>query len=89
MSKKMRDKIKALAELPDEKIDLSDIPEIKSFDGWIRGRFYRPVKKPVTVRMDADVLSWLKSEGDGYQTRMNQILRSAMMQRTKQRKRAS
>jgi len=88
-SKKMRNEIEALKAMPDSEIDFSDIPEIKSMDGWIRGRFYRPKKEPVTIRLDSDVIAWLKSEGDGYQTRVNQLLRSAMMQHSKQRKRAS
>ncbi|GHV86908.1 hypothetical protein AGMMS50255_2040 [Spirochaetia bacterium] len=39
---------------------------------------FRPIKKAVYVRLDADVIEWLKSDGDGYQTRMNSILRRAM-----------
>jgi uncharacterized protein (DUF4415 family) len=44
-----------------------------------RGKFYRPVKKQITARVDADVLAWLKSQGKGYQSRMNAILRDAML----------
>jgi uncharacterized protein (DUF4415 family) len=39
---------------------------------------FRPIKKAVYVRLDADIIEWLKSGGDGYQTRMNSILRQAM-----------
>jgi uncharacterized protein (DUF4415 family) len=42
------------------------------------GKFYRPIKKPLTIRVDADVLAWLKGQGKGYQTRINALLRSAM-----------
>ncbi|HEY1810542.1 MAG TPA: BrnA antitoxin family protein [Acidobacteriaceae bacterium] len=42
------------------------------------GRFYRPPKKPVTMRLDQDVVEWLKSYGRGYQTRVNALLRHAM-----------
>ncbi|TWG83908.1 BrnA antitoxin of type II toxin-antitoxin system [Cupriavidus gilardii J11] len=61
-------------------IDVSDIPPASAQDwqGAERGRFYRPIKKPVTVRIDADVLDWLKSDGEGYQTRLNAIPRHAM-----------
>ena len=45
----------------------------------VRGKFYRPVKAQVTARLDADVLAWLKAGGQGYQTRMNAILRRAML----------
>jgi uncharacterized protein (DUF4415 family) len=44
-----------------------------------RGKFYRPIKQQLTVRVDADVLEWLKSQGSGYQSRLNDILRSAML----------
>jgi uncharacterized protein (DUF4415 family) len=40
---------------------------------------YKPIKKTVNVRLDADVIEWLKSGGNGYQTRMNAILRDAML----------
>jgi uncharacterized protein (DUF4415 family) len=40
---------------------------------------FKPIKKTVYVRLDADIIEWLKSEGDGYQTRMNAILRRAML----------
>ncbi len=40
---------------------------------------YRPVKKPVTLRLDADVLAWFQRAGRGYQTRINRALRQVMM----------
>jgi len=43
-------------------------------------RLYKPVKKTVQIRLDADVLEWLKQAGSGYQTRANSILRQAMLQ---------
>ena len=49
------------------------------WQGARRGLFYRPVKKQLTVRIDADVLEWLKSQGKGYQRRLNAILRTAML----------
>ena len=69
--------LKALDKLRDEDIDYSDIPQI-DWSNAVRGKFYRPVKKSVTVRLDADVLAWLKSKGEGYQTRMNAMLRQMM-----------
>jgi len=44
------------------------------------GSLYRPIKKAVTLRVDADVLAWFKKPGPGYQTRMNRALRTAMME---------
>jgi len=70
--------LKALAEMPDDQIDLSDIPEITDWSGALVGKFYRPVKEAVTVRLDADVVHWLKRDGKGYQTRLNAILRREM-----------
>src|ERR1039457_5654386 len=55
--------LKALAEVPDDQIDLSDIPEITDWSGAVVGKFYRPVKVAVTVRLDADVVHWLKRDG--------------------------
>lgn len=43
------------------------------------GRFYKPTKKRVSLRLDADVVAWLKAEGRGYQTRANWLLRHAML----------
>jgi uncharacterized protein (DUF4415 family) len=66
---------------PNRKIDTSDIPELPA-DAWknaVRGGFYRPVKQTISARLDSDVLAWLKKDGQGYQTRMNRILRERMM----------
>ena len=73
--------LKALAARPDSEIDFSDIPELTA-EQWkkgIRGHFYRPVKRQITARVDADVLAWLKSQGKGYQSRINAILRREML----------
>jgi len=70
--------LKALAALPDDDIDTSDIPGITDWSGAERGKFYRPIKEAVTVRLDADVLHWLKKDGKGYQNRLNAILRKEM-----------
>lgn len=76
-----RAQLKALADRPDSEIDLSDIPELtnEQLKNAVRGRFYRPVKKQVTARLDADVIDWLKKQGKGYQSRMNAILRREML----------
>ena len=67
-------------------IDLSDLPEGRDWEGAVVGKFHRPIKKPLTLRIDADVLAWLKSQGKGYQTRINQILRSAMLDHARRRR---
>jgi uncharacterized protein (DUF4415 family) len=75
-------KLAELAALPDSEIDFSDIPPLpESF--WknaVRNPFYRPVKQQLTVRLDADVVAWLRRQGRGYQTRLNQVLRKAMLE---------
>jgi uncharacterized protein (DUF4415 family) len=45
--------------------------------------YYKPIKKPVTLRLDADVLAWFKKQGRGYQTRINRALRKAMAEERK------
>jgi len=78
--------LRALAKRPDSDIDFSDLPPLTE-DFWqdaARGRFYRPVKKATSVRIDMDVLDWLKKQGKGYQTRINLILRDAMLRSMQQ-----
>ena len=71
----------ALAAMPDNEIDYSDIPPAgdEFWKNAIRSPFYKPVKTSTTVRLDSDVLLWLKAQGKGYQTKINAILRSAML----------
>jgi len=80
MKKKTRDKseLTALAALPDDEIDTSDIPEQTDWKGAVVGKFYRPIKKPVTIRLDADVLAWFKGANKKYQTAINKALREYM-----------
>lgn len=77
-NKEQEAEIKALAHLPDGKINLTDIPEILDWSGTKRGLLYRPVKQQITLRLDADVLAWFKANapgGRGYQTEINRVLR--------------
>jgi uncharacterized protein (DUF4415 family) len=75
-----------------ESIDLSDTPElpapawekpIRGMEAWLKtvraSGMYKPVKQAVSMRLDADVVAWLKQRGPGYQTRANRILREKMM----------
>ena len=76
-----RKALAAIAAIPDEQIDRSDILELtdEQLSSAVRGEMYRPVKKPVTMRLDADVIHWLKSQGPGYQTKANRLLRAEML----------
>ncbi len=73
-----RAKLQSLQELPDEQIDTTDIPEMLDWPGARCGVFYRPVKQQITLRLDADLISWFKAHapgGRGYQTDINRALR--------------
>lgn len=71
--------IRAIAAQKDADIDFSDAPAVLDWSGAEIGKFYRPPKTPVTLRLDADIVEWLKSAGPGYQTRANGLLRHAML----------
>jgi uncharacterized protein (DUF4415 family) len=77
-TRKVDAEIKKLAQRGDADIDTSDIPEIKDWGKAVAGKFYRAIKKPITIRLDTDLVDRLKSEGPGYQTKINTILRSAL-----------
>src|SRR5690349_10456046 len=78
LTKTQTKEIHALRRMKDAEIDLTDIPRLANWDRAVVGKFYRPIKKSLTIRIDADVLAWLKKQGKGYQTRINGLLRSAM-----------
>lgn len=82
LTKAQRQHLVDLAAQPDDQIDLSDIPELTASQlaEMVPGAHYRPIKKQITARVDADVLAWLKSQGKGYQSRMNAILRREMLE---------
>ena len=77
--------LEALEKMPDEAIDLSDIPEVLDWSNAERGKFYRPVKQQLTLRLDADVVHWFKAraKGGGYQTRINEALRRHVAEENK------
>ena len=81
LTARQKRELAAITALPDDQIDTSDIPELppNSWKNAVRGRFYRPVKQAVSLRLDADVVAWLKKPGKGYQTRANYILRERML----------
>jgi len=77
-TKGKKNEIRALRRMKEPDIDLSDIPVRRDWSKAVVGKFYRPIKESLTIRIDADVLAWLKGQGKGYQTRINGLLRSAM-----------
>lgn len=85
LTAKQAAELKALQAMPDNQIDYSDAPTTKP-EEWrdaVVGKFYRPIKQQLTLRIDADVIDWFKQQGRGYQTRINELLRDAMMKEAK------
>lgn len=78
LNEQQKREIAAIAGKGDADIDFSDIPLKLNWSNAEIGKFYRPPKKSVTMRLDADVIDWLKGFGKGYQTRANLLLRHAM-----------
>ena len=76
LSARERAELAELAVLPETAIDTRDMPEVRDWTGAERGRFYRPLKRQITLRLDADVVDFFERGGKGYQTRMNQALRA-------------
>jgi uncharacterized protein (DUF4415 family) len=78
-------RLQAAATLQDDQINLSDpdAPEALNWTGAVRGRFCKPVKKLKSLRIDADVLAFFEAQGPGYQTRINSVLRKAMLEALK------
>ena len=85
--KQRTQELAAIAAMPDDQIDTSDIPELtgEQLRRAVRSSLYRPVKKPVTMRLDADVIEWLKLGGPGYQTKANAVLRREMLRAYKRK----
>lgn len=83
MTKEDAERIEAIR---DEDIDYSDIPPLTD-EFWENAKrldeLYRPQKRQITVRIDADILEWLKNGGKGYQTRLNDALRYVMQHQIK------
>jgi uncharacterized protein (DUF4415 family) len=72
--------LKALAALAEEDINTKDTPEVTDWRGAVRGKFYRPVKEAISIRVDANVVAWFRAQGEKYQSRMNEALREYMLQ---------
>ena len=73
--------MQAAAKLPDAQIDTAghDATELQDWAGAVRGKFYLPTQTLKSWRVDSDVLAYFQSQGKGYQTRINQILRAEML----------
>ena len=85
LTKEQKRDIRAIAGKRDKDIDFSDAPAVVDWSEAEIGKFYRPTKKPVTMRLDSDVIAWLKADGRGYQTKANGLLRHAMLHYTREK----
>jgi uncharacterized protein (DUF4415 family) len=81
LTRAQKGELKSLNAQPESKIDYSDIPPLgdKFWKNAVRNPLYRPTKTSTTVRIDSDVLLWLRTQGKGYQSRINAILRREML----------
>jgi uncharacterized protein (DUF4415 family) len=83
MTPAQKAELDTMALLPDDQINTVALPEQQDWSGARRGVFYRPIKKQLTLRLDADLIDWFKTHtpnGEGYQTRINSALREYISQ---------
>ncbi len=71
-----RKRLEELENIPEDAIDTSDIPELDA-SFWEKAELVKPLtKQAISLKVDSDVLDWFKSQGKGYQSLMNAVLRS-------------
>ncbi len=75
LTAKLQAELDALAAMSDSEIDCTEMPSITDWSNAVRGPFYRPIKRRLSLRVDADVLDWFQRQEQGYQTRVNSALR--------------
>jgi uncharacterized protein (DUF4415 family) len=75
LTPELQAELNALATMPDSEIDTTEMPLINDWSHAVRGPFYRPIKRPLSLRVDADIIDGFQRQGQGYQTRMNFALR--------------
>jgi uncharacterized protein (DUF4415 family) len=87
LTPEMQAELDALAALPEDQIDTNDIQEapLANMMTGERGRYFRPTKTSITIRLDADLVDWFrtKTENGGYQTEINRVLRRHMIETIK------
>src|SRR3977135_2760658 len=84
LTKDQKRDIRAIAAKRDEDIDFSDAPAVVDWSEAEIGKFQRPTKKRVKMRLDSDVIAWLKADGRGHQTKANALLRPDMLHYTRE-----
>lgn len=83
----LRAQLQVVAALPDDQINTDDIPEVQDWSTAVRGKFYRPIKQRLTLRIDTDIIEYFRRSAPrgGYQTAMNRALRATMLRDLRQR----
>jgi uncharacterized protein (DUF4415 family) len=92
LTPEQRAEIDALAALPEDQIETGDMPEQRDWSDARRGVLFRPVKKQITLRLDADLVEWFRrhpERGEGYQTSINRALREYVTHHDAERHRRS
>jgi uncharacterized protein (DUF4415 family) len=82
MSKELAAELLGLSRIRDGDIDMDGLPEQLDWKDAAMGKYYRPIKEPISLRVDADVLDWFKACGKGYQSRINKVLRAYFLTQT-------
>lgn len=77
MSKSSKTDWNGLVAMEDKDIDTSDVPELDD-EFFRKAELKVPLEQLVTLRLESDVVAWFKSQGQGYQTRINKLLRAYM-----------
>ena len=80
------DELGILETLPDDRIDLVEMPERENWAGAVRGRFHTSVETAKSLPIDLDVLAYFEAQGPGYVTRMNRVLRASMLRDIRRRR---
>ena len=75
LTAKLKAELDALESMPESEIDTAEMPPVTDWSEAVRGALFRPIKRPLSLRLDADIIEWFQRQGQGYQTRMNAALR--------------
>ena len=79
INKKMLEELKILNSMADDEIDYSDMPEVTTLKGWQPNPLFKPIKAPISAKLDKDVIAWLKMHGSlsGF---LNKLCREKMFE---------
>jgi uncharacterized protein (DUF4415 family) len=75
LTAKLKAELDALESMPESEIDTAEMPPVTDWSKAVRGALFRPIKRPLSLQLDADIIEWFQRQGQGYQTRMNAALR--------------